>query len=112
MAQVRRRRTRAVRARAAEPGEWAVSGAFAFWNSDPDALQGKAARIFCTTMGCSVDFESEGYRRLLVNACYWGLGMEAEIPAKSKVELVGPYKPTPFGGGKFTKGVKPADFKL
>jgi hypothetical protein len=32
--------------RAAEPGEWAVSGAFAFWNADPDKLQGKARSAF------------------------------------------------------------------
>ena len=31
---------------AAEPGEWAVSGAFAFWGSDPAALQGKARSAF------------------------------------------------------------------
>jgi hypothetical protein len=31
---------------AAEPGEWAVSGAFAFWNSDPGALEGKARTAF------------------------------------------------------------------
>ena len=31
---------------AAEPGEWAVSGAFAFWASDPAALQGKARSAF------------------------------------------------------------------
>jgi Family of unknown function (DUF6505) len=31
---------------AAEPGEWAVSGAFAFWNGDPAALQGKARSAF------------------------------------------------------------------
>ena len=29
-------------ARAAEPGEWAVSGAFAFWNQDPATLGPKA----------------------------------------------------------------------
>ena len=28
--------------KAAEPGEWAVSGAFVFWNRDPAALEGKA----------------------------------------------------------------------
>ena len=50
---------------------------------------------------------SEGVRRLLVNACYWCLGMEDQIPAKSNVDLVGDYKPTPFGFGTFTKGVKP-----
>ena len=32
--------------RAAEPGEWAVSGAFAFWGSDPTALEGKARSAF------------------------------------------------------------------
>src|SRR5262249_60556139 len=31
---------------AAEPGEWAVSGAFVFWNSDPAALEGKARTAF------------------------------------------------------------------
>jgi hypothetical protein len=31
---------------AAEPGEWAVSGAFAFWGGDPSALQGKARAAF------------------------------------------------------------------
>ena len=30
----------------AEPGEWAVSGAFRFWNSDPDTLEGKARSAF------------------------------------------------------------------
>jgi hypothetical protein len=30
--------------RAAEPGEWAVSGAFVFWNQDPDAL-GQKQRV-------------------------------------------------------------------
>lgn len=31
---------------AAEPGEWAVPGAFAFWNADPAALEGKARAAF------------------------------------------------------------------
>ena len=31
---------------AAEPGEWAVSGAFVFWTVDPAALQGKARSAF------------------------------------------------------------------
>ena len=29
-----------------EPGEWAVSGAFAFWECDPATLQGKARTAF------------------------------------------------------------------
>ena len=32
--------------KAAEPGEWAVSGAFVFWNRDPAALEGKARSAF------------------------------------------------------------------
>ena len=32
--------------RAAEPGEWAVPGAFVFWDSDPAALKGKARAAF------------------------------------------------------------------
>lgn len=30
----------------AEPGEWAVSGAFAFWNRDPETLDGKTRTAF------------------------------------------------------------------
>lgn len=82
------------------------------WLKSYTGSEGRTSRIFCTTMGCSVDFESAGFRRLLVNGCYWGLGLESQIPAQSNVDLVGSYKPTPFGGGKYTKGVKPADLKL
>jgi hypothetical protein len=32
--------------RAAEPGEWAVSGAFVFWNADLERLAGKARTAF------------------------------------------------------------------
>src|SRR5258707_12844896 len=32
--------------RAAPPGEWAVSGTFAFWDGDPAALAGKARVAF------------------------------------------------------------------
>lgn len=32
--------------RAAEPGEWAVSGAFAFWHRDPTKLEGKMRSAF------------------------------------------------------------------
>ena len=69
----------------------------------------QAGRAFTTTMGASQDLVAEGTRRLLVNACYWALGLEDQIPAKSNVEVVGKYAPTPFRGGGYTKGVKPAD---
>jgi hypothetical protein len=73
---------------------------------------GRKSRVFCTTMGASVDLESEGLRRLLVNGCYWCMGMEDRIPGKSKVDYVGEYKPTFFGFGTFVKGVRPRDHRL
>jgi hypothetical protein len=71
--------------------------------------EGRTARVFTTTMGHSFDFLSDGFRRLLVNACYWGLGMEDKIAATSNVEIVGEYKPSKIGFGKHRPGVKPAD---
>ncbi len=67
----------------------------------------RGARVFTTTMGASQDLLSEGLRRLLVNACYWTLGMEDRIPSKTDVRLVGDYRPLPFGFGAYRKGVKP-----
>jgi type 1 glutamine amidotransferase len=82
------------------------------WIRDYLSESGKTARVIGTTIGASVDLESEGLRRLLVNACYWGLGLENKIPAKSNVEYVGEFKPTFFGNNKFKKGVKPSDLEL
>lgn len=73
---------------------------------------GKPARVFTSTIASSQDLESEGLRRLLVNASYWCLGMEERIPAKAKVDLVGEFKAHPFRTNGFQKGVKPADLKL
>jgi hypothetical protein len=79
------------------------------WTKTYKAASGKTARVFTTTMGASQDLESEGTRRMLVNATYWALGMEDQIPAKSDVALVGEFAPLPFRFGGFKKGVKPAD---
>ena len=72
--------------------------------------QGKSARIFTTTMGAATDLETEGTRRLLVNAAYWAVGLEDKIPEKSDVSLVGEYHPLPFGNDRFKKGARPEDF--
>ncbi len=82
------------------------------WTKSYTGASGKSARIFTTTMGHAGDLKSEGLRRLLVNACYWCLGMEDQIPAKACVDLVGTYEPTPIGFGGHKKGVKPADHRL
>ncbi|WP_145263913.1 ThuA domain-containing protein [Planctomycetes bacterium Pan216] len=79
------------------------------YSAKPGASKG---RVFTTTMGASQDFQSEGLRRLLVNACYWGLGMEEAIPKASEVTIVGEYDPLPFKSGGHKKGVRPSDHKV
>jgi hypothetical protein len=81
------------------------------WTKSYTGTAGKKARVFTTTMGASQDLQSEGLRRLLVNAAYWAVGLESQIPAKSNVEIVGEYHPRPFGFGGFVKGVKPEDLQ-
>ena len=82
------------------------------WTKTYTGGAGKPARIFTTTMGHAGDLHSEGFRRLLVNACYWCLGMEDRIPAKAKVDMVGAYHPNPIGVGGHKKGLKPSTYNL
>jgi hypothetical protein len=82
------------------------------WSRNYTGASGKTSKIFTTTMGAAVDFESEGLRRLIVNACYWGVGLADKIPAKANVDFVGEFKPLWFGFGKHKPGVKPADLEL
>ncbi len=79
------------------------------WTKTYTGESGKPARVFATTMGAASDLQSEGTRRLLVNATYWTLGLEDKIPNESNVAIVGEFKPNAFGNNKFTKGVKPSD---
>lgn len=79
------------------------------WTKTYTAAEGKAGRVFATTMGASQDLSSEGLRRLLVNACYWAVGLEDRIPSSSEVGIVGDYQPRPFGNNGFVKGVRPSD---
>jgi len=72
---------------------------------------GKANRIVATTMGAATDLENAGLRRLLVNACYWAVGLDQKLSEPVNVDLVGDYKPSRFGFGAFKPGVKPADLE-
>jgi hypothetical protein len=82
------------------------------WIKSYSAPAGKTGKAFVTTMGASQDFESEGLRRLLVNACYWGVGLEDQIPARSKVDIVGDYKPNRFRSDGYIRGLRPADLAI
>ena len=72
----------------------------------------RGARVFTTTMGSAQDLLNEAFRRLLVNACYWAVGLEGRIDARSSVGLVGEYAPLAFGFAGAAKGVKPADLQV
>jgi len=82
------------------------------WTRTYPSASGKAGRVFTTTMGAATDLMSEGMRRLLVNACYWCVGLEDRLPAKANVECVGFYQPLPMGFDTFTKGVKPSEHEM
>lgn len=81
------------------------------WTKSFTGSRGNTARVFTTTMGSSEDLLSEGLRRLLVNASYWALEMEDQIPEKSNVAIVEPYETLPFGFGKHKPNVRPSDLK-
>src|SRR5579862_7242848 len=70
------------------------------WVKTYTGESGKTARTFMTTMGHAEDFKNEGFRRMVVNACYWAMGMEKKISAKSRVEFAAAYNPNPIGLGK------------
>jgi hypothetical protein len=74
------------------------------WTRTYSIGRGKEGRVFTTTMGSAGDMQNEAFRRMMVNACFWALGMEDKIPEKANVEFVGPAMP-------FKKGMKPAQMQ-
>ena len=55
------------------------------------------------------DILNDGFRRMLVNASLWAVGLEDDIKPDGPIGLVGPYNPVTFKFGGFRKNVKPAD---
>ncbi len=65
------------------------------WTRERTNESGTVNRIVTTTMGAATDLQSEGLRRLVVNAVLWGLKLE--VPAKTDVTYVDPYHPGFYG---------------
>ncbi len=82
------------------------------WTRSYRGESGKTARVFVTTMGAADDLESEGFRRLLVNAAYWAVELEERLPGRANVDYVGEYRASPFTWRDFVRGVKPADLAI
>jgi hypothetical protein len=76
------------------------------WVRSYKTASGKEGRVFTSTMGGKMsghrDWDSEGFRRLFVNAIYWCTGLEASIPEKSDVAPVGSTE-------AFKRGAKPEE---
>ncbi len=79
------------------------------WTRTYEAGTGRRARVFTTTHGASEDFLNVGFRRMLINAALWTLGLEDFITADTDVSLVGPYNPVVFSFDGYRRGVRPAD---
>ena len=62
-----------------------------------------------TTHGASEDILNDDFRRMLLNAHFWCLGMESEIRPDMPIEFVGPYHPATYGFGVYRRGARPAD---
>lgn len=71
---------------------------------------GKTNKVLVTTMGSSTDLQSEGLRRLLVNASFWSLNLP--VPDRANVAYIGDFKPIMYGFDGFKKGVKPSDHEM
>ncbi len=79
------------------------------WVRNYKLPSGKTGRAFTTTHGASQDLLSDGFRRMVINAAFWAMGMENKIKPGSNIDFVGPYKPTMFNFSGYKANVKPAD---
>ena len=80
------------------------------WTRQHKNDNGTTNRIVTSTMGSATDLENEGLRRLLVNAVYWGLGLD--VPPRADVSYVDEYEPSFYGFDGFRKGLRASDFEL
>jgi hypothetical protein len=79
------------------------------WIRQPNPETG-TGRIFCSTMGASIDLKDKFLRRLLVNGIYWCMGMESDISLERCVCPVGDYDPSYYGFTKGPTGKLPQEF--
>ena len=79
------------------------------WVRDYKSTSGKSGRVFASTFGASGDLVNDGFRRMLVNACLWTLGLEDSIKPGDDISFVGPFRPTWHGGTKRAKDIKPEE---
>jgi len=79
------------------------------WVREYQRPNGASGRVFTTTHGASEDLLDDGFRRMVVNALLWSVGLEDAISPDGPIDFVGPYNPTRFDFDGFVQGLKPAD---
>ena len=79
------------------------------WTRKYKGSDGTEGRVFTTTYGASEDLLNDGYRRCLINACFWASGLEAAITPELDISFVGPYNPSTFSFDGNVKEVRPED---
>ncbi len=89
-----------------DPTKKSMPGA---WVRTYQSASGKAGRVFTSTYGASGDLMNEGFRRMVVNACFWAIGLEKAIRPNADISFVGPLRPTWHGDTKRAAVVTPED---
>lgn len=79
------------------------------WTRTYQGANGQQGRVFTSTHGASEDLLNPGFRRMLVNATFWTLGMEQAITPDLDVRFVGPFHPVTFSFDGYRRGVRPSD---
>jgi type 1 glutamine amidotransferase len=79
------------------------------WTRTYRGANGRQGRVFTSTHGASEDLLNPGFRRMLVNAAFWTLGMEQAITPALDISFVGPFHPVTFSFDGYRRGVRPSD---
>lgn len=77
------------------------------WTRTYKSSSGKVGRVFTSLYGTSEDITNDGYRRLLVNGCFWAVGLEDAITPDLPIDFVGPFRPNTYGHQTNAVGIKP-----
>lgn len=68
------------------------------WTRVEALTAGHSSRRFYTTLGHPADFQQKGFRRMLINAMYWAMEKEYELPATgSRADWPDSLAPNPEG---------------
>gem|GEM_PF-188156 len=81
------------------------------WTREYAGANGEKGRVFTSLYGTAEDFLNLGYRRMIVNATYWLVGLEDEIEEDSPIAFLGNYRPNRLANQGFSLGVKVSDYE-